>query len=844
MDRNETEKGYDPSSTSRSEEIGAPDHYEAKKDLEQVGDTTPDRSHPEARRVKAQPPDAFTGLKKTPVKHLAAGVPAVVSSLKYALHETGPLRGVRMLTTMNQKDGFDCSSCAWPDPDEHRSVAEFCENGAKAVLDEGTKRRVTPEFFRQHSVEELSKRSDYWLNSQGRITHPMILRKGATHYEPIAWEEAFDKVAQELNALDSPDEAVFYTSGRTSNEAAFLYQLFVRQYGTNNLPDCSNMCHESSGTALSETLGLGKGSVTLEDFYVSDLIVIIGQNPGTNHPRMMSALERGKKNGAKIMSINPLPEAGLMAFKNPQDFMNPLKAVPTLFGPGTQLSDLFLPVRIGGDVALLKGIMKELLEEEDKRPGEVFDHAFIEEKTQGFEAFLGDLRTESWDKIVKESGLERADIRAAAELVMANKRMIVCWAMGLTQHKNAVGSIQEIVNLLLLRGSIGKPGAGTCPVRGHSNVQGDRTMGIWERPKEDFLNALGKEFDFKPPREHGYDTVEAIKAMHEGKAKVFFAMGGNFLSATPDTEYTAEALERCRLTVHVSTKPNRAHLVHGDEALILPCLTRSEVDLQLAGPQFVSVENSMGVVHDSQGILPPASEHLLSEPAIVAGLAKATLGRRSPVDWDGLVGDYARIREAISRVIPGFENYNERVHGAGFYLPNGPREGRFTTDTGKAKFTVHDIPERELEGDQFVMMTIRSHDQFNTVVYGLDDRYRGVKGERRVIMMNPDDMREAGIKDGDVLDLTSHFEGEERVARRFIALPYKIPRGCTATYFPEANVLVPIGSVAEGSNTPVSKYVVITLAKSAHTEAFNYDYKDGYKQDGRQESVPVVPSGA
>ena len=435
------------------------------------------------------------------------------------------------------------------------------------------------------------------------------------------------------------------------------------------------MCHESSGTALSETLGLGKGSVTLEDFYISDLIIIIGQNPGTNHPRMMSALERGKKNGAKIMSINPLPEAGLMAFKNPQDFMNPLKAVPTLFGPGTQLSDLYLPVRIGGDVALLKGIMKELLEEEEKRLGEVFDHAFIEAKTQGLDAFLNDLRAESWDKIVKESGLERVQIRAATDMVMANKRMIVCWAMGLTQHHNAVGSIQEIVNLLLLRGSIGKPGAGTCPVRGHSNVQGDRTMGIWERPKEEFLNALGKEFDFKPPREHGYDTVEAIKAMHEGKAKVFFAMGGNFLSATPDTEYTAEALERCRLTVHVSTKPNRAHLVHGDEALILPCLARSEVDLQLAGPQFVSVENSMGVVHDSQGILPLASEHLKSEPAIVAGIAKATLGRRSPVDWDGLVGDYGRIREAISRVIPGFENYNERVHGAGFYLPNGPREG-------------------------------------------------------------------------------------------------------------------------------------------------------------------------
>ena len=827
----EAQKGYDPAKASRSEAVGAPDHYEAKENFEKVSDTTPDAPHREATRVQAQPPDAFTGLKRTAVKHLAAGLPAVFSSAKHAFNETGPLRGVRMLTTMNQHDGFDCSSCAWPDPDEHRSVAEFCENGAKAVLDEGTKRRVTPEFFRKHSVEELSRRSDYWLNSQGRLTHPMILRKGATHYEPISWAEAFDKVAKELNALESPDEAVFYTSGRTSNEAAFLYGLFVRLYGTNNLPDCSNMCHESSGTALSETLGLGKGSVTLNDFYETDLIIIIGQNPGTNHPRMLSALERGKKNGAKIVSINPLPEAGLMAFKNPQDFMNPLKAVPTLFGPGTQLSDLFLPVRIGGDVALLKGVMKELLAEEEKRPGEVFDHKFIEEKTEGFDAFLDDLRNESWDKIVQESGITREGIRAAAELVMANERMIICWAMGLTQHKNAVGAIQEVVNLLLLRGSIGKPGAGTCPVRGHSNVQGDRTMGIWERPKEDFLDALAQEFDFEPPREHGYDTVEAIKAMHEGKAKVFFAMGGNFLSATPDTEYTAEALERCRLTVHVSTKPNRAHLVHGDEALILPCLVRSEVDMQAAGPQFVSVENSMGVVHDSQGILPPASEHLLSEPAIVAGLAKATLGARSTVDWDGLVADYGRIRDAIERTIPGFDDYNARVRGAGFYLPNGPREGKFTTDTGKAKFTVHEIPENRLEPDQFVMMTLRSHDQFNTTVYGLDDRYRGVKGERRVILMNPKDMQEAGIKDGNVLDLTSHFEGEERVAKRFIALPYAIPRRCTATYFPEANVLVPIGSVAEGSNTPVSKYVVITVAPSASSGVFDYNFKDGRQEE-------------
>ncbi len=655
----------------------------------------------------------------------------------------------------------------------------------------------------------------------------MIVRKGGTHYEPIGWPEAFAKLGAELNALASPNEAVFYTSGRASNEAAFLYGLFVRQYGTNNLPDCSNMCHESSGTALSETLGLGKGSVTLEDFYHTDLIMILGQNPGTNHPRMMSALERGKKNGAKIIAVNPLPEAGFSRFKNPQDFMHPTQAVRTLLGGGTQLADLFVPVRIGGDVPLLKGVMKELLIEEEKRPGEVFDHEFIGANTEGYEAFVHDLRAESWNRIVAESGIDRGQIRAVAEMVMASPRIIVCWAMGLTQHTNAVSSIQEIVNLLLLRGSIGKPGAGTCPVRGHSNVQGDRSMGIWERPHKDFLDALQREFNFNPPREHGFDTVEAIKAMHEGRGKVFLALGGNFLSATPDTEYTAEALQNCRLTAHISTKLNRAHLVHGEEALILPCLGRTEVDLQASGPQFVTMENSMGVVHDSQGMLEPASTELKSEVAIIAGVGKATLGDRSTVDWDGLRDDYNRIRGHISRVIPGCENYSERVRGAGFYLPNGPREGTFTTDTQKAKFTVHPIPERPLEDGQYVMMTIRSHDQFNTVVYGLGDRYRGIHSERRVILMNADDMAEAGIQKGDVLDLTSHFEGEIRHARQFIAVPYPIPRRCTATYFPETNVLVALGSVAAGSNTPVSKYVVITASPSVYAGDFDPTYERG-----------------
>ena len=821
---------------SHSEAHGEPDHYEVKRDVDPAVNEQPDdETTREEDGIFAQPPPEFTGLKVTKRKTVAAGIPAVMSSVEYALRETGPIRGAKLLLDINQKDGFDCTSCAWPDPDGERSVAEFCENGAKAVLDEGTRHRVTPKFFAEHSVAELSERSDYWLNHQGRITEPMILRQGATHYEPIGWTEAFAKLGAELNALSSPDEAIFYTSGRASNEAAFLYQLFVRQYGTNNMPDCSNMCHESSGTALSETLGLGKGSVTLEDFYYTDLFIIIGQNPGTNHPRMMSALERGKRNGAKLIAVNPLPEAGLLNFKNPQDYLHPTQALRQ----ETHLADLFVPVRIGGDVPLLKGVMKELLEEEDKRPGEVFDHTFIERNTEGFDEFIKDLRAEDWDKIVFESGIGRTQLREVTEMVMASERIIICWAMGLTQHTNAVGSIQEIVNLLLLKGSIGKPGAGTCPVRGHSNVQGDRTMGVWERPQEPFLDALQKEFNFDPPREHGYDTVEAIRAMHEGKAKVFLALGGNFLSATPDTEYTAEALQNCNLTAHISTKLNRAHLVHGKEALILPCLGRTEADQQASGPQFVTVENSMGVVHDSQGILKPASDHLKSEVAIVAGVAKATLGGRSNVNWDAMKDDYNQIREHISHVIPGCENYSEKVRGAGFYLPNGPREGVFTTDTEKAKFTVHPIPERPLDDGQFVMMTIRTHDQFNTVVYGLDDRYRGIKNERRVILMNPDDMAEAGIDEGDVLDLTSHFHGETRMAERFIAVPYPIPNRCTATYFPEGNVLVPIGSVAEKSNTPVSKYVIITVAPTQYKGKFDPAYQKGKPQEELEQGRPA-----
>ncbi|XXF75248.1 FdhF/YdeP family oxidoreductase [Myxococcaceae bacterium GXIMD 01537] len=752
----------------------------------------------------AQPPEEAAPPHLGPIATVAGGVPAVASSLKHAWGEAGPVRGTRLLMKVNQQDGFDCPGCAWPDP-AHRSVAEFCENGAKAVAEEGTSARVTPEFFRQHGVAELSQQSDLWLGKAGRLTHPMVLREGATHYEPLSWDEAFALVAGELNALASPDEAVFYTSGRTSNEAAFLYQLFVRQFGTNNLPDCSNMCHESSGTGLMETVGIGKGTVTLEDFEKADAIFVIGQNPGTNHPRMLTALQAAARRGCQIVSINPLPETGLNRFKHPQEVFH-------LLGPGTAINRLLLQVRINGDVALLQGLGKELLEEEARRPGEVVDRAFVEGQTLGFAEYAEHLGRVSWDDVVEQSGVPREQIRAAAELLMKSPRTIFCWAMGLTQHRNAVSNIQEIVNLALLRGSIGQPGAGLCPVRGHSNVQGDRTMGIWEKPKPAFLDALKREFGFEPPREHGMDTVAAIQAMHEGRAHVFFALGGNFLSATPDTERTAEALRRTRLTVHVSTKLNRSHLIHGRRALILPCLGRTEHDVRGGARQFVTVENSMGIVHASRGAVAPASEHLRSEPDIVASLAKATLGARGTVDWTGLVEDYDRVRDLIARAIPGFEDFNRRVREpGGFYLPNGPRERRFTTASGKAHFTVHTMPRLRLEPGQLLMMTLRTHDQYNTTVYGLDDRYRGIHGGRRVVLMNPADLQARGLTEGQMVDLRSHFQGETREARGFRVVPYNIPRQCAATYFPEANVLVPLGSYAEKSRTPASKSVVITV---------------------------------
>jgi molybdopterin-dependent oxidoreductase alpha subunit len=769
----------------------------------------------------AQPPIERNPADLAGPSKVAAGLPAIYQTARFGLREMGPIRALKAFLAVNKKKGFDCQSCAWPSPDKDRKVAEFCENGAKAIADEASTKRLTAEFFRQHSLADLRDRGDFWLGQQGRLTQPLIKPAGADHYQPIAWDDAFRVIAAELNALPNPNAAAFYTSGRTSNEAAFLYQLFARQFGTNNLPDCSNMCHESSGTALNEAIGVGKGCVTLHDFPLADAIFIVGQNPGTNHPRMLDSLQQAKEAGAKIVSINPMPEVGNFRFKNPQDLKNPLRLPGLLFGEGEKLSDLWVPVRINGDIAVFKGIMKEMLAEERKQPGAVFDRGFIRDFTSGFDPFVEDLEKTDWDDILESGGVTREQIRAVAEVAIGSKRIICCWAMGLTQHRNAVATIQEIMNFLLLGGNIGRPGTGPCPVRGHSNVQGDRTMGIWERLPEAFGQKLGAEFGFNPPREPGTDTVETIKEMHGGTIRVFVAMGGNFLAAAPDTEFTASALQKCRLTAHVSTKLNRSHLITGEIALILPCLGRSEIDRQATGEQFVTVEDSMGIINASRGVFRPASDELRSEPAIVAGMARATLGTRSTVDWEGVTADYNRIRDHIDHVVPGFENFNERISRDIFYLPNAARDHRkFNTKIGKALFTVHPIPANRLGPGRFILMTIRSHDQFNTHIYGLDDRYRGIYNGRRVLFMNPEDVKEAGFVQGQMVDLISHFgENEKRCARRFQVAPYPIARGCTATYFPEGNVLVPINSVAERSNTPTSKFVVISITPTADTAA-------------------------
>jgi len=741
-------------------------------------------------------------------KHEAAGVKAVMVSMQRGLTQMGPVRTTAALTRLNQRHGFDCPGCAWPEEHGGRKLAEFCENGAKAVAEEATKRRVTPEFFARHSVAELQNKPEYWLSQQGRLTHPMVLHEGDTHYRPIAWDDAYRLIADELNALDSPDEACFYTSGRTSNEAAFLYQLLVRSYGTNNLPDCSNMCHESSGTALTESIGIGKGSVTVDDLIHADVIVIAGQNPGTNHPRMLSILEKAKANGAKVIAINPLPEAGLIRFKDPQK-------VHGVVGHGVPIADEFVQIRIGGDMALFAGLGKLLLEAEDKAPGTVVDHEFVAAHCAGFDEYAAQTRAVDLDTVVEASGIDRTQLQRVADMLIGSERTVLCWAMGLTQQHHAVATIGEATNLLLMRGMIGKPGAGVCPVRGHSNVQGDRTMGIWEKAPDAFLDALDAHFGITSPRKHGYDAVDSIRAMRDGKAKVFMAMGGNFVSASPDTEVTEAALRSCNLTVQVSTKLNRSHFVPGRKALILPTLGRTDRDIVDGRKQLVSVEDSMSMVHLSRGSLKPPSAELRSEVAIVCQLARTLLGPDHPVPWETFASDYDTIRDAIAAVVPGCTDYNTRVRRPdGFQLPHPPRDSReFPTHTGKANFSVYPLEWVPVPEGRLVLQTLRSHDQYNTTIYGLDDRYRGVKGGRRVVFVNPNDIARLGLRPDDRVDLVSEFDGQERWAKDFLVVPYSTPEGNAAAYYPETNPLVPLDHTAKKSNTPVSKAVVVRLQR-------------------------------
>lgn len=758
------------------------------------------------RNVSVLGPITFTGIQLKNPSEYAAGLPAVQVALQHTFKEMGVSKSFRALAHMNQKEGFDCPGCAWPDPEKPSKLGEYCENGAKALAEEATNKRVDTNFFAQYSVEEISQWSDYIIGKCGRLTQPMVLRPDSIHYTPISWLDAFSLIADELHNLDSPDQGVFYTSGRSSNEAAFLYGLFVRAFGTNNMPDCSNMCHESSGVALNETLGIGKGSVKLEDFDKAEVVMVIGQNPGTNHPRMLSALQKCKENGGKIITINPLEEAGLIRFKNPQE-------IKGVLAKGTALTDIHLPVKINQDVSLLKLIIKKLaaLDQESKT---VFDHKFISQYTEGYDALLADLNSHSEAELLVLCGVSEAKIDEAVQLLAHKNKIIICWAMGLTQHKNAVDNIKECVNLLLLKGSLGKPGAGTCPVRGHSNVQGDRTVGIVHHVSPEFNTALETVFDFVPPTKEGLDTVHAIEAMHEKKAKIFIALGGNFLSAASDTLYTSEALQNCALTVQISTKLNRSHLVTGKTALILPTLGRSEQDYKDGEMRFLTVENSMGKVHRTKGMLSPASAQLMSEPEIIGGIAHAYFKGNHSVDWKNLSTDYNQIRSKIEMVISGFTNMTKASKGSGFYLPNNVRELNFSKlPNGKAQFSQCDIPKHDIPNDAFMLMTIRSHDQFNTTIYGLNDRYRGIHNERRVVFMNTKDMVKHQLEKFSIVNLVSRYDGKERRAEHFLVIPYKIPEGDLAAYFPETNVLVPYNHFADKSNTPISKSIVVFVEK-------------------------------
>ena len=736
----------------------------------------------------------------------AAGLAAIIQTMKFMIREPGLLKGIKGLLRMNQKNGFDCSSCAWPDPSGHRSKNEYCENGAKALASESTRKKITSEFFRNHSLKDLSQKTDYWHELQGRLTEPMFKDVGETHYSPISWSESYNLISAELQNLDSPNEASFYTSGRASNEAAFVYQLMVRLFGTNNLPDCSNMCHESSGAALVETIGIGKGTVDLNDFERADVIFVVGQNPGTNHPRMLSALQDAVRRGSTVISVNPIFEAGLKAFAHPQEIRGAMNlAMP--------IAADHVAIKPGGDLAFFKALGKSLIEKSEHN-SDILDHQFISDYTKNFEHYKKSVQSASWEELIENSGVQKNQIDRIANVVSQSRGMITCWAMGITQTENAVATIREIVNLHLCRGQIGKKGAGLCPVRGHSNVQGDRTMGIWEKMPESFHDSLDTHLNFKSPRNHGYDVVETIRAMETKKVRFFMALGGNFLSASPDTERTSKAIEKCSMTVQISTKLNRSHCIVGEKSLILPCLVRSEEDRQEDEKQIISTENSMGIVQSSLGIFKPISSNLRSEIEILCKIAIKLFPERSDT-FEGFFKNHDQIRDMIEKVIPGFESYNLRVRKrGGFSLPNGPKKREFKTKSGKALFTSNEILKNNYADNILILQTLRSHDQFNTTVYGLEDRYRGIYNDRNVIMMNEDDMKSRSIKPLMKVDVVSIFKGKERHLRNLKAVPYKMPRGACAAYFPEANVLVPLDKTAKVSNTPTSKDIPVRISQS------------------------------
>jgi len=752
--------------------------------------------------------------------HGPAGGAATIKAIDDVLAEQGLAESGRPdLLHMNQHDGFVCPSCAWPEPRRHRSDEHlFCENGSKAFAWEATTRRCTPEFFAAHTVAELTSWGDYELELEGRLTHPMAYDPASDKYTPIVWEEAFARIGAALQSLDRASQAEFYTSGRTSNEAAFLYQLFGREFGTNNFPDCSNMCHEATSVGLPVSIGIGKGTVCLEDFDLADAIFIFGQNPGTNSPRMMSRLRNASRRGAVIVSFNPFRERALEVFAAPEDHQE----VAT--GQGTPISRRLLQVRVGGDVAALKGIMKALLAM-DEAPtvtgrNRVLDWDFIREHTAGLESLLADLRATSWDAIVRVSGLSQLQLEEIAQFYAAAHATVFVYGMGITQHRRGTETVQCLVNLALLRGNIGRAGAGICPVRGHSNVQGDRSMGIWEKPPADMLDRLRDAFGFEPPRDRGHDTVVALEAMVRGEARAFIGLGGNFATAVPDTPIIHAAMRRLDLTVQVSTKLNRGHLVHGRQAFILPCLGRTERDFQATGVQRVTVEDSMSVVKSSGGINPPASEHLLSEPAIVAGIARATLGQRSKVAWEWLVADYSRIRDKIAAVFPLFEGYNERLKDPdGFTLANTASERIWNTPSGRANFVVFsglDEDEPEITADIVWLTTMRSHDQFNTTLYSRSDRYRGIKDERMVLFVGESAMQRQGFAAGDLVDVeTVLTDRVERVVKGFRVQPYQLPDGCCGAYFPEANPLMPLYLYDAMSHTPSAKGIPVRLRRTS-----------------------------